>query len=147
MPNKEKLARQLLRAMQSMNQIIKIRPDSVIGTLNVNQARTLIEIRNQPGIAQKDIAQRLDISAASVSIAIRQMEDVDLIERRPDPEDGRLMRLYLGKHGREIVQETESQQLAILEEMLSALTPVKQQQLVDLLGEAMASLNLQNKND
>jgi len=140
-PNTEKLAGRLLHAMQSINQVIKINPDSVIGTLNVNQVRMLVQIRNQPGIAQKDIAERLSLSPASVSIAIRQMEEVELIQRRPDDEDGRIMRLYLDKEGTAIVKESESQQIAILSELLSALSAEHQKLLIDLLDEALGNLD------
>jgi len=137
----EALAQRMLHAMQAINQIIRINPGSVIGTMNVNQLRMLAQIRAHPGVAQKDIAEQLDLSPASVSVTIRQMDEMDLVERRPDDDDGRMMRLYLDTQGVDLIKEAESQQIAILTDILSALPQQRQQLLIELLDEALHNMD------
>lgn len=141
MSTTEALAQRMLHAMQAINQIIRINPGSVIGTMNVNQLRMLAQIRAHPGVAQKDIAEQLDLSPASVSVTIRQMDEMDLVERRPDDDDGRMMRLYLDTQGVDIIKEAESQQIAILTDILSALPQERQQLLIELLDEALHNMD------
>lgn len=131
------LAGRFLRAVQSLERLLKLKPNSIVESLTVNQLRTLLMIRTHPGIVQKDIAERLSITSASVSVAIRQMEEVNLVTRQPDETDGRMMRLYLGETGREIVEEAEGMQLLTISEMLKRLTIEQQQQLVSLLERTL----------
>lgn len=132
------LAGRFLRAIQSLEKLLKLKPDSMVESLTVNQLRALLIIHNHAAIAQKDIAERLGITSASVSVLIRHMEDMNLITRRPDKSDGRMMRLYLGKTGRDVVAEAEAIQLLVVSEMLNRITIEQQRQLVTLLERTLS---------
>ena len=131
------LAERFLRVLRSLDRLTKIKPDQHIEQLNLNQLRTLIQIRNYPGISQKDIAEKLEITPASVSIAIRQMEEINLVERIADSDDGRIMRLYLGAFGKKIVRETETAQIATVANLLTPLNSEEQRMLIELLEIAL----------
>ncbi len=72
-----------------------------IGLFNGNP-HMLFHIARNPGITQKELAQRIDISPASVAISIRRLESAALIRRERDEKDGRVLHLYLTPAGEEI---------------------------------------------
>lgn len=134
------LAQRMLRTMQSADKLIEVSVDESIEQLNLNQLRTLLQIRNHPSISQKEIAEKLSITPASVSVAIRRMEELELIERRVDESDARIMRLHLGQRGQRIVKAVEAQKVATLAEMLSVLDLHERRVLVELLERALSSV-------
>ena len=69
-----------------------------IGLFNGNP-HMLFHIRRTPGITQKELAERMDISPASVAVSIRRLESAALIRRERDGKDGRVMHLYLTPEG------------------------------------------------
>lgn len=59
----------------------------------------LFIIRHRPGITQKELAEVMEISPASVAISVRRSEEAGLIRRCRDERDGRVMHLYLTAEG------------------------------------------------
>lgn len=59
----------------------------------------LFEIQQSPGITQKELADRMNITPASVAVSIRRMEAEGLVLRRRDARDARLQRLTLTSKG------------------------------------------------
>lgn len=60
----------------------------------------LFDIRHHPGITQKELAQLMEISPASVAISVRRLESAGLVCRSRDRQDGRVMHLYLTEAGK-----------------------------------------------
>src|SRR5262249_13020004 len=73
--------------------------------LSPNQLKMLHLVFHRPGISQTVAAERLGVTTASVSTSVREMESQGLIERRPDPDDARVMLLYLAPFGEHIFEE------------------------------------------
>lgn len=59
------------------------------------------------GLTQSELADRLCIQAATVTKMVQRMEQTQLIERRGDPEDQRVSRVYLTDQGRALLQPYE----------------------------------------
>lgn len=60
---------------------------------------------NHEGLSQKEIAKYLKTKPPTVTVSLRRMESVGLIERRPDAKDGRVSRIYLSVRGRDIYEK------------------------------------------
>jgi DNA-binding MarR family transcriptional regulator len=112
-------------------------PDDVVAQLNVNQLRALNLIYREPGISQKALAERLEITPASVSVSIGKMLDAELVEKHHDDADGRFTRLYLGSRGQELVRKVESAQTRTIAELLGGLPPEEQRNVVETLERAL----------
>ena len=56
---------------------------------------------------QSELADHLCIQAATVTKTLQRMEQTKLIERRGDPEDQRVSRVYLTDQGRAMLQPYE----------------------------------------
>jgi DNA-binding MarR family transcriptional regulator len=97
----------------------------------------------QEGITHSELANRMQVSPATVTNMLKRMEKAGFVERRPDAEDQRVSRVYLTGVGREIRgrvdqhwQEVEAQVFGTfseqeLETLRELLTRV-QQELVRL---------------
>jgi DNA-binding MarR family transcriptional regulator len=134
------LALRFLRVMEFMGKFASHRvPDSVVGQLNINQLRALHMLRHEAGMAQKDLAERLQITPAAISNAVRDMEGLELIERLPDASDARLMRLHLTSEGQRIIAEGQEIRCAAMADLLSALPPDEQRMVVEALERALAA--------
>lgn len=75
--------------------------------IRLNHARVLNYLADNPGSLQKDVAKFLDYQQASLTNLITQLEKRQMVERRPDPNNGRQKRLYLLPKGKEVRQKTD----------------------------------------
>ena len=67
------------------------------------------------GSTQTELAERLHVQPSTVTKMVQRMEKAGFVERRPDPEDQRVSRVYLTDAGR-AVQETVKQVWRTMEE-------------------------------
>ena len=73
--------------------------------LSSGQARVLLILNNKDGIKQKELSERLGISAPSLTTLIDRMENNNLVRREPDASDGRASRIHLTSKGLEIISK------------------------------------------
>jgi len=66
------------------------------------QQFVLCALWHQEGMTHSELADRLRVHPATVSNALKRMERAGFLERRPDPEDQRVSRVYLTEAGRQI---------------------------------------------
>ena len=65
------------------------------------QATVLCKLFIQNGMTQSEIAQQLGVQGATVTDMLQRMEENQLLTRRRDVQDNRLVRVYLTDEGRE----------------------------------------------
>jgi DNA-binding MarR family transcriptional regulator len=65
------------------------------------QATLLCRLFVRDGMTQSEIAEQLSVRGATVTNMLQRMEEVGLVARRRDPEDNRLVRVYLTDAGRD----------------------------------------------
>src|SRR6185295_7797745 len=61
--------------------------NKIFAEMTLNQIRALYILMHTPGMAQKELAEKLEITPAAVSTAVNRMEKLGLVERRPDSTD------------------------------------------------------------
>ncbi|MGH2498423.1 MAG: MarR family winged helix-turn-helix transcriptional regulator [Ktedonobacteraceae bacterium] len=67
--------------------------------LYAGQEMFLWQLWRQDGLTQSQIVERMCVQPPTVSKMLDRMEKTGLVERRPDPEDNRISRVYLTKQG------------------------------------------------
>jgi DNA-binding MarR family transcriptional regulator len=72
------------------------------------QPPILAMLWQQDGRTQKELAENRRLAPATVTVMLQRMEKAGLIERRPDPADHRVTRVYLTESGRTIRSEVEA---------------------------------------
>jgi DNA-binding MarR family transcriptional regulator len=68
--------------------------------LHRGQPPVLFELGHQDGITQSELADKLEITRATMTNLLNRMESSGLITRSQDQSDSRYSRIYLTDHGR-----------------------------------------------
>jgi DNA-binding MarR family transcriptional regulator len=91
------------------------------------------QLANEPGLSGAELARRLLITPQAALFALGQLESRGLVERKPDPEHGRILKAYLTEQGRAVTAAGLADALAADERVFSVLSPGEQQLLRELL--------------
>ncbi len=93
-----------------------------------------------PGCGVLDIAKGLHLAPPTISVGIRKLEKEGWLERRRDPADRRARPLYITPKGEELMLRVRAHRAEMLKFFLSGLSPVEQDQLLDLLDRAITKM-------
>ncbi len=77
------------------------------------QSGLLLVLGQRDGVLMGEAGAALDLGAPGISGLVERMIAAKLIERRPDPEDGRAWRLWLTPAGRAALAETKTRLVEI----------------------------------
>jgi DNA-binding MarR family transcriptional regulator len=91
-------------------------------------------------LSQKRLASELGLSAGTVSLRIDRLVGRGLVQREPDPDDGRGALVSLTDRGRELFEACAPEHLANARELLAGLTEDERAQLGELLGKLLYTL-------
>jgi DNA-binding MarR family transcriptional regulator len=97
------------------------------------QRLTLFEVAVRGPMRLSELADRMRITAPTASRAVDALVDHGLVERRPDPDDRRAVRIDLTRPGRREVGERRARAAAALEPIVSTLSAEDRAQLAALL--------------
>ncbi len=95
--------------------------DGALRDMNVSASIgwTLVQVgRLDDDVRQTDLANKLDVTPASLVRSLDQMVAADLVERRRDHADARVSRIRLTPHGRALVATIEAKFAALRGKML-----------------------------
>ena len=68
--------------------------------LKPSQAGVLFVLGRHGEMSQRKLAEKLNLTPPSITTAIQKMEKLDYVQRKPDPDDQRVMLLSLTEKGR-----------------------------------------------
>ncbi|BFT75968.1 MarR family winged helix-turn-helix transcriptional regulator [Paenibacillus sp. P36] len=76
--------------------------DQIIHPYDVypGQPPLLLALSAEDGLSQRELAARIHNKPATLTVMVDRMEKTGLVERRPDPTDQRVTRVYLTDKGR-----------------------------------------------
>lgn len=100
----------------------------------VGRRRVLMELSARPGLLQRELQQRLDVQAGSLSELLAKMEADGVLTRDKSPDDGRNFVLSLTEQGRTDAARVRSDYDRRVAEMMSCLTQEEREQLHALLN-------------
>src|ERR1700749_3970214 len=101
------------------------------------QIGVLRQLSNEPGLSGAELARRLLISPQGVQLALTALERRGLVERKQDPQHGRILRAYLTDQGRAVTTGAFADAVAAHEKVFDVLTPAEQRQLNELLARVI----------
>ena len=93
-----------------------------------------------PGLTQQDLATKLLVGRSNLSMLLPELEKRNLIRRTPDSADKRVRRLHLTESGTELVMDGLKVQVAIIEDMMQALSAEECDQLGDFMRRVGAHI-------
>ena len=101
-------------------------------------------VAHTPNCGVKEIARGLKLSAPSVSVSVRHLEDAGYISRRPHPTDKRAVQFFLTPRGWDLHETTHAFRRQKFEKLLSGLTPAERETLLVLLEKALTQTETDN---
>lgn len=100
---------------------------------------TLLDwVARHPGCGIQDVAAGLRLTAPTVSVAVHRLEEAGFLQRQPNPQDARSIRIYLNAMGEEVHRGVQEFFRRKTKRLLAGLTPEEREKLVDLLGRALS---------
>ena len=109
------------------------------GIISPSQMILLDQIAASPGCGVRDIADKLKLSPATVSVGVSKIEESNLVERKPSPLDGRAVQIFLTQHGQALQEKIQGSHRQKFRHLLAGLTPKEQETLLKLLERALQS--------
>lgn len=86
------------------------------------QPPLLFALGRQDGQSQKELAEKMRLKPATVTVMLNRMERSGLVERRADPDDQRVSRVYLTGKGQVVLGEAKAAMKVIEEELFANFT-------------------------
>lgn len=115
--------------------------------LNRAQALLLFILSERDGLTHTEIADKLDVTRGALTKVIRRMESQHYIQRRPDPSDERISRVFLLAGGRVKLREITPIFEKIDRVLGNDLTEEQQSMLIELLQKVYANLLAHPKDE
>jgi DNA-binding MarR family transcriptional regulator len=100
---------------------------------------TLVRLA-RPGVSQRRLGAELGLSPGTISLRIDRLVQRGLVERQPDPDDGRGAVITITERGRDLFEACAPEHLANARELLVGLTDAEREQLGQLLGKLLYTL-------
>jgi DNA-binding MarR family transcriptional regulator len=109
--------------------------NDAISSHGVTTAQTglMRQLANEPGLSGAELARRLLISPQGVQLALTALERRGLVERKQDPQHGRILRSYLTERGQAVASAVVSDAIEAHERVFGVLTDDEQRLLHHLL--------------
>ena len=101
------------------------------------QIGVLRQLANQPGLSGAELARRLLISPQGVQLALTSLQRRGLVERKQDPDHGRILQAFLTDEGRAVVAVVVSAAVEAHDKVFGVLSREEQEQLRVLLGRVI----------
>ena len=115
--------------------------------LTFSQFAILACVGRMPESRVKEVAEKLTLTAPTVSVALKKMEEGGWIIRTSDPEDGRAVRVELSLKGIKVLKAMQEHRKSRIKRLLSALNKDEQGQLLSLLEKARTNIHSEKRED
>jgi DNA-binding MarR family transcriptional regulator len=128
---RERLGLLLLRSHRAVKRLAeeKLAPIGV----STGDMAVLEMLRASSGLSQAELGTALGIDRTSVGALVAALEQRKIVERLPDPKDGRGYALRLTPAGRALADKASQRAVAAQAEFLAPLSEHERQQLISLL--------------
>ena len=132
----------LAELLQSVNRDIyeNIREVLHAGNLPAISLMVLREVRQAPGITVGEVARHSRMAKSHISKTVESLSRQGLIEKRSDPTDQRLVRVYLTAQAETRFQEVRQKVLQQLSKVMAKVPPEKVAVLIEGLQTLKAAL-------
>ncbi len=108
--------------------------------VRVGQHIVLNALWDTDGLTPGEIARRIGAATPTIVNTATRMEEAGLLTRRPDPDDARLVRLYLTPRGRAAREPVREARAALARSATATLTAAERDHLRSALAKIIAQL-------
>ncbi len=108
--------------------------------LHVGQEMVMLQLWEEDGLIQSELVSRIQVEAPTVTKMLNRIEGAGLVERRRDPQDARICRVYLTDQGQALREPVNLCWQAIENRVLANMTLEEQLLLRRLLLQMLSNL-------
>jgi DNA-binding MarR family transcriptional regulator len=101
----------------------------------------LMQLLRDDGQTLAALSRRMLVTAGNLTGLVDRAERDGIVERRPDPSDRRLTRVFLTTRGRRLADRAAARHAEIAEEIVAPLAPQDREELRRLLGRLRDALD------
>lgn len=114
----------VIRLLTRAQKLLRAAADEAMSVHGVRIGQNLVleVLWERDGLSPGELAGRLDVTTPTIVNTATRMVNDGLIERRPDPDDRRLVRLYLTEQGRAAQGPIEQARRRLAEHALASLS-------------------------
>ena len=114
------------------------------GGIYHGQAHLLVAVLNHDGASQRDLAEQLDVRPSSMTEMLTKLEKNNLIVRKQDEKDQRVMHIHLTEEGKKSAEEILESKDHSAASFFQALSEEEQEQLMLLVKKLSAGLEAED---
>jgi DNA-binding MarR family transcriptional regulator len=134
----------IFEAMHELLHLFRARMREDLDTLGTeltpNEVRVLMFVGRHPGRTQKDLVDHSHMDKAQLARMLAQLQEQGWLDRVPDARDRRVRCLRLSAQGQALFDRLRQSRQALAARLLKDWEPAAQQQLMQLLERAKASV-------
>lgn len=138
--NLEGSAGKFLNLMDRLRQIGPLSAPPKEANISPSHLAYLSFSADHPGCGIQALAAGLKLSKPTVSIGVAQLEEAGFFIRKPDPQDGRAIQLFLTPKGQELHQRTYEFRCQKFGRLLKYLTSQERTTLINLFEKAIQTV-------
>jgi DNA-binding MarR family transcriptional regulator len=126
-----------------VSQVYRSLADSFMDQIDMHRAQAflLCSLFRQDGMTQSEIAEQLSVQGATITNMLQRMEESGLVIRRRDPDDNRLVRVYLTDGGRQKEREINQQFASLEEKIFAGISPEDRSRLRELMFQLLRNMD------
>jgi DNA-binding MarR family transcriptional regulator len=134
--------RQLLYDFSTLGASLEVARSYLASQLGIsppqyNIAMVLANHQNTGGISVSDVAKRLHVSTAFITLEAGSLEQAGLIEKRPNPDDRRGIILRLSRAGESLVERIGPERQRVNDHLFGSLSEKDFRRLCDTLSSLL----------
>jgi MarR family transcriptional regulator for hemolysin len=108
--------------------------------LNLSEASLLAYLNENGEMSQRQLADAMSTGRAAAGVIVGSLESRRLVERQPDPQDGRAMLVATTPVGRALAEKVAEVDVALRAELRAGLTRGERAKLAELLSRLQTNL-------
>ncbi|SCM76608.1 MarR family transcriptional regulator [uncultured Pleomorphomonas sp.] len=128
--------------IHEIDRLVKKRFDRFAETTGMSRAQwqVLARVAKRQGVNQATLADLVGVEPITICRMVDRLEALDLVERRPDPNDRRARLIHMTEAARPGLERMKGVAQALFAEALDGFTPEEEATLFRLLGRIHANL-------
>ena len=128
--------------------LLRIQAHTRLDTIGLHRGQQFLlgVLWDREGLTHSEVARALHVQPATVTNMLKRMEKAGLVERRPDPEDARVSRVYLTERGRDIHGAFDEVWYELEELALAGFDPEEREKLGQMLLRIRENLLQEEKH-
>ena len=134
---------ELLRLFTRAGKLTRAAADEAMSRHGVRVGQNLVleVLWEKDGLTPGDLAARLHVATPTIVNTATRMESAGLLERERDPDDARLVRLFLTERARAAQRPVEDARRKLEERITASLTPDERRHLKSALKKIIKVLS------